>query len=274
MTAEFDFSSSMRDITKGLVVKSILQNYLFDARFPDFDLHFKNLGMQRDPDSWFHPSTHPTWSEGELYHYLAHPDSMQVEVKEYMGTLSVTIGSVMHEFIQMCLDDAGIMPRALQRCTVCPAAAQCKEPGVVDTEAGERGHMDGLLDLSRLSVPEQMEGAIWEFKTTNLQKLRKLADLDLAHYRQMWPDYYAQVQSYMRMHGARMAVVTFMAMGFPWEMKEVHVPYDPFFAYEVRDKYLRVREAVESFAPVPEAWCCRKPRACPARAVCKVRGHG
>ena len=160
-----DFRHAIRDAAKGLLLKPVLTNYLFDAKFPAFDVHFPAEEMERRPDGWFHPSTHPMWSERQLFAYLAFPDLMQVERKQYMGTLSVTIGKAMHSFIAMCLKDAGVRPDRLNVCRVCPPDANCDEPGVVDAEAGERGHMDGILDLSGFSLPNpDLAEPVFEFK--------------------------------------------------------------------------------------------------------------
>ena len=189
-----DFGATMRDVTKGLLVKPVLHNYLYDAAFPDFDVKFRNHAMEREPDGWFHPSTHPLWKPGALLRYLTRPSEMPVEKKRYMNTLSITFGTAFHGFVEVCLEDAGIRPKALNVCTVCPRECPapkgrgkikacgcsfdegplnpdgthkvgCTEPGVVDAETGSRGHMDGLLDLSRLSVPNAVyENPVFEFK--------------------------------------------------------------------------------------------------------------
>lgn len=289
-----DFGSTLRDVSKGLLVKPVLHNYLYDAEFPDFDVKFRNHKMEREPDGWFHPSTHPLWKPGALLRYLTKPKEMPVEKKEYMGTLSVTIGTAMHGFVEMCLEDAGIRPRALNMCTVCPRACPspkgrsknktcgchldeglllpngdhvvgCREPGAIDPEAGSRGHMDGVLDLSAMSTPSQAHDQPgFEFKTSSARK--QIADLDLASYREKHPIYYAQNQEYMRMRGLRMMIVLFMYMGYPWEQTEIHVPYDPAFAMGIRDKYLRVRQAA---ADQVDLACCRL-KGCPAYGLCRV----
>lgn len=266
--AGLDFSGAMRDAKKGMILKPILGNYLFDASFPAHTVRFPKEDMERKPDGWFHPSEHPLWTERALYAYLAHPHQMVIEKKDYMGSLSVTVGKAMHSFIQMCLTDAKVMPKGLQKCTVCPPTAKCKEPGVIDREAGTRGHMDGVLDLSALSVPQEAERSVFEFKTTNDRKLSKVDDLDLDKYREVFPHYYAQNQEYLRMSGLRFLVVFFLAMGYPWQMKEIHVPYDPTYALKIRDKYLRVRQAVADQAPARD--CCGLAKGCPARGTCTV----
>jgi hypothetical protein len=265
--AGLDFTGSLRDAQKGLLVKPIVHNYLFDARFPDFAIHFKNHEMERAPDAWFHPSTHPLWTPRQLYFYLAQPHLMVAEKKQYMGTLSVTIGTAMHGFMEVCMEDAGIRPRELNRCTTCPPEMKCKEPGVVDAEAGSRGHMDGLLDLSMLSLPsEAHESPVFEFKTSNEAKMAKVPDLDLETYRAKWPEYYAQNQEYMRMSGRRLTIVLFMALGYPWPMTEIHVPYDQGFAQTIRNKYLDVRQAVAD-QQIPFS-CCGNTKVCPSGRIC------
>lgn len=184
---EFDFSGSMRDLSQGLLVKPVLHNYLFDARFPDFDLHFSKQDMHRDPDNWFHPSTHPLVHERVLYQYLAHPGTFPVEKKQYMGTLAVTLGTISHEFVQVCLTDAGIRPEAMQKCTSCKprrkkvdgkmVTVRCTEPGFADDDLGERGHLDGLLDFTGYpNVPEDKVKPVFEFKCLAPETLVSMAD--------------------------------------------------------------------------------------------------
>lgn len=268
--AGLDFRHMVRDVSAGLVVKPILHNYLFDASFPEFSLLFPKQKMARAPDGWFHPSTHPTWTDRQLYYYLTQPELMLVEKLEYMSTLSVTVGTAMHGFIEMCLTDAGIRPLALQACTMCPPDRNCKEAGVMDEESRSRGHMDGVLDLAHLHHQFDEDQPVVEFKTTNSMKLRKFKDNDVEAYRKAWPEYYAQIQEYLRLSGKRMAVVLFMSMGYPWEMKEFHIPFDRAFANAVREKYLSVIDLAEKTKQPSYTRCCGKPKSCPARAVCSV----
>lgn len=276
--AEFDFSGAMRELTQGLLVKPVLHNYLFDARFPEFDLHFRKTDMERKPDDWFHPSTHPLMQERALYQYLAHPETFPVEKKQYMSTLAVTLGTITHEFVQVCLTDAGIMPAALQKCTTCKpkrkkgpdgkmVKVECSEPGVLDEELGERGHMDGLLDFTGIpNVPSAKEFPVFEFKTTNdnFSKLTNIVDNDIEVFRKKWPDYYGQQQRYMRMSGRAFSVVLMMEMSYPFVMREFHIPYDFVFNNEIDQKYRRVRQAVADQNP---PYCCRL-KGCPAYDVC------
>jgi hypothetical protein len=249
-----NFRAHLKDASRGLLVKPLLTGYLYDAKFPDFSINFVNHSMNRPPDGWFHPSTHPLWTERQLFWYLTKPDEMVPEIKDYMGTLAVTLGTAMHGFVQNCLGPRGVG-------VMTEAEVYCE-----DAEAGSRGSMDGLLEFQG-KAPLGLE-----FKTSTPLKLRKLDDFDLETYRQKWPDYYAQNQEYLRMTGLIGMVVLFMSLSYPFEMREIYVPFDPFFANETRQKYLRVRQAVaDQREPDP---CCSirstMARACPAREVCEI----
>ncbi len=267
---DFDFSGSVRQLSQGLLVRPLLENYLYDAKFPAFSVHFPEQQMERKPDDHFHPSTHPRWTEQALYRYIAHPDTFPLEKKQFMGTLAVTMGKVYHEFIQMCLEDAGVLPRAWQVCKMCPPKADCHEAGFSDPVLGERGHCDGLMDLSSLGprVPEALRYPVFEFKTSNdnFGKLQKIEDLDLETFKKKWPDYYGQQQRYMKAWDRTMSVVLFMEPGYPFTMREFHVPLDRGYNLQVDEKYRRVRQAV---ADQREPFCCRS-KGCPAAALCGV----
>jgi len=266
--AEFDFSGAMKDLTAGLIIKPLLRNYLFDASFPDFDLHFRKRDLgARKPDGWFHASTHPLMNEKALYTYLAEPENFPTEVMQPGNTLAVTYGKVFHELLQVCLEDMGFLPKELQVCTTCPPEADCHEPSVVDEVCGERGHTDGFLDLSSLKhIPADKVESNLELKSANdgFGKLTALPDLDLALFRKRWPEYYAQQQSYLRMSGKKWTILIVMEHQFPFTMREFHIPYDPGFSAGVAAKYQRVRQAAADQAP-PR--CCGK-KGCLVYANC------
>lgn len=253
----FDFQSLVSDASAGVVLRPILRTYLHDAVFPpEFSVTFKKHKMQRDPDRWFHPSTHPMFTARMLYFYRTEPEKIITEVIESMGTLSITVGHAMHSFIQMCLEDQGVLLGS--------------EVYVEDKETQTRGHMDGVLNID---VPNSFEPEpIFEFKTTNMNRLSTLEDLNVEQFKLKFPGYYAQQQEYMRLSGKRLSVVLMMAMGYPWDMREFHLPYHEGFANGVADKYREVLRA-EAEGWVPEECCgigSKQAEVCPARAVCPV----
>lgn len=266
---DFDLSGSMRDLSQGLLVKPVLHNYLYDARFPDFDLQFRNHKMERAPDSWFHPSTHPMWPARALFQYLADPHSLPPEKKKYMGTLAITIGHAAHQLIEISLTDAGIRPPGLQACLMCLPNKKCTEAGVMNEELGERGHMDGVLSFEGFpNVPDEKMEPVFEFKTSHDEfgRLSKVPDLDTEAWKKKWPTYWAQVQRYMRLSGRPMTIVLMMEMVFPFTMREFHVPYDVGFNAQIDAKYRAVRQAVADQRP---PLCCGS-KGCVSALPCGV----
>jgi hypothetical protein len=65
-------------------------------------------------------------------------------------------------------------------------------------------------------------------------------------------------------------VVLIVTLGYPWDMREVHVHYDHAAAYEVRERYLRVRQAVADQRP-PRCGCLRAAAvsSCASRGMCQ-----
>lgn len=263
--ASANFSRIVKGLGDGTVLKPLLHSYLYDASFPeDFSVDFHRHSMKREPDGWFHPSEHPLWPARKLWLYARDPASCIVLPKEYMGALSVTIGTAVHSFIQMCLHDMGVLVMVERE--VNGQVELFPEHAVEDLALRSRGSMDGVL---KIKIPARNEERqLFEFKSSNLMKLSKIKDLDLEAFKKTWPDYYVQVQEYMRMSGLRVAVVLFMAMGYPWELREFHVPYDPIIAQGVAEKY---RLAVQPDMPQP---CCapgsKTAKACEMRLACPV----
>lgn len=261
------FRRIVTDLSSGTVLKPLLHSYLFDAEFPGIEMSIPKVDghdLAFGPDGWFHPSTHPLLGERFLWYYLNEPQAIIPEQKEYMGTLSILIGKLMHTFIQTCLADMGVL--------VAPTMQQIldgEEPAITDEEARSRGHYDGELELVIPAHPS-IQRQLFEFKTRS--PMAKLPDdLDLEWFKVKHPAYYAQVQEYMRMTGLRLAVVLMMWMGFPWELREFHVPYEPHFAQGVADKYRRVLVATSEPSP-----CCAPgsaaAKSCAARGICPNGG--
>lgn len=252
--------------SKGLVVSPILNNYLHSAKYPkEFAVTFRNHGAERKPDGYFHPSTHPSWSERQLFYYLTQPHKVQVEPLEYAGALSVTMGTAVHDFVEMCLIHAGALEEPHGTCVACgrehgKKKGQCNEWGVMHEATKTRGHTDG-----RLTALAGYGG--FEFKTSNMMKLSNIDDNDVERFREKWPQYWLQVQEYMRASRLERYVVLFLGMGYPWTTKEFVIPRDDAHCFAMEQKYLRVLQAAEAgVAPDP---CCA-PRSATARA-CALR---
>jgi hypothetical protein len=256
----------------GLVAKPILHNYLHLGKFPkEFSVTFKQQGAPRKPDGYFHPSTHPMWTERQLYYYLVEPEKMKPEPLGALGALSVTVGTAMHDLVEVCLQDAGILTRPEGICVCCgrehgTKKGQCREWGAMDEATKSRGHMDG-----RLFVPEWGHAG-FEFKTSNMMKMARIEDNDIEGFKIKWPQYYYQVQEYLRLTGLQRYVVLFLGMGFPWDMLEFVIPRDDAHIFAMEQKYTRVLAAVAAGVP-PEPCCAPRSsqaRECPHRLSCPV----
>jgi hypothetical protein len=115
--------------------------------------------------------------------------------------------------------------------------------------------------------------------TMNAMKMRKLPTgfvpddpQLLAEFKALCPVYWAQAQEYLRMSGYRTMRFTIMEPSYPFALLEVAVPYTPQDALPIREKYMRVRQAVvDQNLPIP---CCApgsaESRVCFARDVCPV----
>jgi hypothetical protein len=252
MTKSPQFRNMIKEIAKGNVLVPILHAYLFDAVYPEFDVHFSGGSSHRAPDAWFHPSTHPMMPARQLYYYMTSDKRLIAEPLEYMGALSTTMGTAVHGFVQMCLKDHGVLLE--------------DEVYVEHPATKSRGSMDGILKISGWGTGG------FEFKTSNMQKLNGFNDNDVVAFKTKWPRYYGQVQEYMRISGLRQFVVLFMGMGYPWTLKECQIDFDPAFAFEIEKKYTTVLRHLERGVP-PEPCCAPKSKeaaACFARALCPI----
>ena len=269
------FRRTIQASAKDLIVTPMLLTQLNKGEYGSFEMKIPARKQKKfdssHVDGWFHPSTHPVMTERQLYYYLTEPENWDPEPFSAEGRMSVTIGTMMHAFVEQMLLDANVLiaPGA-GKCPAClrevgKKKGQCYEHGVSYTELLSRGHMDGVINPNLLS-------AGFEFKSSNPRSLESLVDNDADRFRVKYPVYYAQVQEYMRMTGLRNFVVLFMATAYPWTTKEFLISYDPAFASKTEQKYRSVREHVALGVP-PEPCCSpqsKESRAC-AAASCEIR---
>lgn len=244
------FRKLLSSLGAGEVVIPIIRAALFDPNFKDFMVKVRGF-ERREPDGWFHPSEHPLWDERQLYYWITEPERLSPEPFDMHSVMAVTQGQFWHSFIEKVGTDCGLF-------TGCEVKFE-------DDETGARGSMDATL-------PD--EG--FEFKTARPNKFREMPkthpeDAELLEwFKGYWPTYYAQGIEYMRLSGFRRHRMLFLCMDWPYEMREILVPYDHFFATEIADKYRRVRQAVADGRSPTQ--CCfpgsKEAKACIARLVC------
>lgn len=251
----------------GEEVVPLLRRYLTNPKTKPFTVDVDRF-LPRPPDGKFHPSSHPLWTERQLYWYLVEPERMVPEPFDPHNTMAVTAGAFWHSFIEMCMKDLGLLVGDAKRCRHrnCTDDRYCPEVFVEDSVTGAQGSMDG-----------QLPAKVWEFKTCwpgHIDKIEvdPLADVyeRCAVFKAKWPGYYAQVQEYMRMARLMETRVVLLAPVMPYAMTEVAVVYDHVHSYQVEMKYLRAREAA-AIGVMPNPCCApgsKESRQCIARQVC------
>ncbi len=225
----------------GCLVKPLLVNFFTSGEA--FRLKIETAKpLDRVPDGWFHASTHPGLTEGQLVTYLTNPPPDKPEDFGYIGRMSVMLGTIMHEVTRQALVQLKLMvPVVPGICPACGLAQPrlCREHGASDLETRSRGHLDGILHFGppppgpppRVFAPENLWG--FHLKTIKNVILGKAPDMDEAFFKERWPTYWWQVQEYMRLTGLRKFIVLFQGIGNPWDLREYHVTFDPVAAYEI-----------------------------------------
>lgn len=248
----------------GEVLVPIIQAYLWNPRFPSFEIHIEGF-KPRKADGWFHPSSHPLMDERQLYYYLTEPENLLNEVFDPTSTMAVTQGHFWHEVIQMVGTETGFLrtnPEPIPG--INPAEWFWSDP-----KTRARGRCDGLTN-SELCGEEE----VWEFKTMSGQRAKKIPrgrvdDPEVQQaFRDMAPEYYAQAQEYMRLSGRRRWRAVILSLEYPFPLREIVLDADPFFQREIAAKYERVIQAAADQRP-PSS-CCGKFKDCPARTLCSV----
>jgi hypothetical protein len=247
----------------------VIRTALYNPHFSSFDVPIGAF-HERKPDGKFHPSTHPLWTERQLFYYLT--SSLESQPLDDLGAMAVTAGNFWHSFIQTLGLDAGFLkvsdPNAKH-------AHDKAELFVQDKVLGSQGFLDGVLNEEVLSI-DGPRG--FEYKSMNSRKLGTCPKGSPTDPEKInWlvakcPVYYAQAQEYLRMTGFPFQQMLFMALEYPYEMIEICVPYNYSFAQSIADKYHRVRQAVAD-GELPDACCSiksKESKECLARLVCPV----
>lgn len=262
MTAAPNFRKVLQSVRNDEKVVPLLRSALWDPSFKSFTVKVEGF-RSRPPDGWFHPSTHPLWSRPMLYHYLAGTPGMKEEPFDPQGTIAVTAGTFFHSFVQRVLVDHKVLEKQPVTCGCGAKHPERAEVYLEDREALSRGHSDGVT----------YEGDGFEFKTMHPAKMGKIpkgspsSQEVLDWFLDRCPDYYAQAQEYLRMSGRQRMVVVIMSLTYPFEMREIHVPYNPFAATKVRDKYAEVIQAVADRRPF-RCECGPTNTSCPVSMIC------
>ena len=258
-----NFTKTLASIGRNEVVVPALRNALWNPNFKPFTITVDGFS-ERPPDGWFHPSVHPLWNEMMLYYYLDNYEQMIREPFDPSSTLAVTAGTFFHTFVQNVLVEENVLELQPEVCDCGHRHPERAEVYLVDEASKSRGHSDGVV----------FDGSGFEFKTMNPNKMSRIpkggpTDVDvLDWFKTKCRDYYGQAQEYLRMSGRERMIVVILQLTYPFEMREIHVPYDRPYAYGIRDKYMRVLQAIADQQP-PRCQCVpREVSGCPMRGVC------
>lgn len=248
---------------QGMIVKPLVIDYMMAGRYPGrWQVTFRDE-QERRPDGFFHPSSAPVMGERLLYLFLTDPDAWEREPIDYVSRVSMFMGTALGDFLRMALEDMKITIPPKGTCVACGLRqpSQCREHGVIDTDLGSRGHVDGLM-------PDE----VFELKSTASLNLSNAPDMDEIYFMDTWPKYWRQVMEYLRMTRYRRARVLFYGIGNPWLLREYVVHARDDVMRETEEKYRRVRLAVER-REMPQPCCApgsATARSCPASS-CPVR---
>lgn len=250
----------------GTLVKPLLHSFVMSPR-ADVKLNLLvQRPVQRKPDGRFHASQHPLLGEYDLYRWMTGQAAEDDGFGEmpYNARMAVTFGAMAHAIIEAFLAWTGkAVPLPKGDCPNCgrpyrplrarPGFSYCTEFGFVHPPTRASAHLDAILDFGGDRTAWSLQGdAVFGFdlKTIHTFGLKDVRDMDAAQFKEKWPRYWAQAQECMRLSGLRRYIFLFMTMGWPWETREFHVPFDPGFAVETEEKYLRVISHLERGVPI------------------------
>lgn len=235
------FTTIAKYAAAGCLVKPLLVGFLTSDEAFRLTINTAKP-LDRPPDGWFHASTHPGLSEAQLAAYLITPPPARGDDFGWIPRMSVLFGTIMHEVFRQALVQLGVVvPVREGTCPACgyPQPRHCREHGAIEVATRSRGHLDGILCFDPRQPGHLDPEHIWGFEAKTIKKelLYKAPDMDEAYFRERWPDYWWQVQEYMRLTGLRQYIVLFIGLGNPWDLREYHVSFDPMAALQVEARY-------------------------------------
>jgi hypothetical protein len=235
------FDTLAKYAAEGCLVKPLLADFLTSGEA--FRMVIRTAKpLERAPDQWFHASTHPGMSVEQLTAYLVMPPPDKPEDFGYIGRMSVLFGTIMHEVVRQALVRLRVMiPVREGTCLACgyPQPRHCREHGAIHAATRSRGHLDGIVAFTAPDAWSYDSAVVWGFEAKTIKNviLGKAPDMDEMYFKARWPEYWWQVQEYMRLTGLRRYIVLFIGLGNPWELREYHVTADPAAAFEIESKY-------------------------------------
>lgn len=235
---------------EGCLIKPIFLAFFQDPSIEfEFDLKVRRP-IPREPDGWFHASQHPMASDQELYEWMT--GRVAEDTFGYIGLMSVMFGSLGHAVFEAMLDRMGVaVPLPVTNCPACGRPRRqlraradprkyCTEHGFIHRATRSRCHLDAIADFGELTGVDFKTIHQFGFKKTSAHPA--VPDMDAEAFKARWPEYWAQGQECMRLSGLRKYIFFFLTLGNPWETREFHFEFDPEFAWNTEQRYLKAIE--------------------------------
>jgi len=248
------FQNILRRLQARELILPYLENALLSETWPDsYTVTVDSSPYYGKGDGYFHPSTHALMDERQLY-LMFHPDTrdqMRYERRNLASQLTLAMGSSLHAVVQTQFQMAGLI-----------TGAENIEYEYVNVEHHVRGRIDFIVHHPNGQVlPVEM-------KTQNPKGFSRQETI-----KDSWD---AQLSIGLDNYGADMGILLLVEAGYPFRMREFHVPRNDALIGEVYAKFDRVRAAVDlDLLPKP---CCEinSPMMdrCPARFACWLSPEG
>lgn len=201
-------------------------------------------------DGYFHPSTHATMGERELY-YRFHPatrDKVLIEPPTIQRQMAFAMGSALHGVLQTQMEMMKLV-----------RGPQDIEVEYVRDDHHLRGRIDWVCHLPNGQVVPV------EMKTRTVSKFAWQAAPE--------PSWLAQLTLGMDALDMDFGVLLMVEAGYPYRMTEFHVTRDTMLLDSIYSKFARVRKAIE--ANEPPDYCCppdsQTMKKCLARYECWLK---
>lgn len=246
--AEFGLQHLLDSLASRDLILPYFEANLLADNWPDsYTIKIDSSPYYGAGDGFFHPSTHATKGERELY-YMMHPDYQSELVWErpsLQREMAFAMGSALHGVLQTHMEMVDLV----------------RGPEDIEWEyINEEHHVRGRVDW----ITHHPNGSVFpvEFKTRTHFKYAQQMEPE--------PSWVAQLNLGLDALDCDLGILLMAESGFPYRMREFQVRRDRELLDEIYSKFDRVREAVAINKPprhccAPDSTTMKK---CPARNVC------
>lgn len=219
--------------------------------WPDsYQITVDSSGWSGDGDTYFHPSSHALPKERFLY--FLNRGEVEQERKTINSAMTLSVGTAMHSVLGTQLIMSGL------------CRPEDIEVPVQDDEHEYRGHIDAIINHPNL------KRYVCDIKTTYAGKYDRLKKPQDSWVAQV--NLYMYAAKKMGLDVCDEAVILCVQIGWPYNMKEFRIKYDPELLEGIFEKWSLVSKAVKENKPPTKkccAWDSDTMKKCPARDFCR-----